>query len=426
MIRLPEKYIARMKATLCAEFDDYLAALSAPPTKGLHINTLKCDESAVGWADLERVSGNCRRVLSGAPARHPYYAAGLYYMQEPSAMLPVQALGDIAGLKVLDMCAAPGGKSSQLAIKLAGRGLLVANETEGSRALILRENITRMGYTNVVITSMRPSDVADTFGGAFDVVVVDAPCSGEGMMRKEPEAALGWSEANVRACAARQREILSSADRCLKEGGLLLYSTCTFAEEEDEANVRFISDLGYTVLPIPEEIAKLGSAAGGGVKFFPHKFGGEGQFFALLRKDSAGERAARLNRPYQAATAAEAADVRKVVDIEGRIVRKNDMLFLPALDFDLPCLANGVLLGRRVKDRFEPSHSLFTALGRAVRSRLDLPLGDERIAAYLAGEEIEGNAIGYCTITVDGYPLGGGKGSGGVIKNHYPKFLRIR
>lgn len=425
MTKLPEKYLERMRATLGAEFGAYLSALGEPPEKGLHINTVKCDEAVVDEAlDLEKILGNCRRVKNGAPTRHPFYAAGLYYMQEPSAMLPVLSLGDITGLNVLDMCAAPGGKSSQLAAKLAEKGLLVSNEVDVGRALVLRENIVRMGYKNVVVTNMRPNVVADTFGGFFDIAVVDAPCSGEGMMRKEPEAARGWSEATVKACAARQKEILTCADRCLKEGGILLYSTCTFSEEEDEEVVAFAESMGYSVMEIPEEISALGRTCGVGIKLYPHLFG-EGQFFCLLRKNSAASRAARLKKPYCNAVS-EVSEIRKIVDVSENIARKNDMLFLPALNFDLPCLVNGVLLGRMEKGRFVPSHQLFTALGNQVREREDLPLGDERIAEYLAGEEIKGSAKGFCTVSAGGYVLGGGKGSGGVIKNHYPKSLRER
>ena len=214
---LPEKFLERMKARLGAEYGDYLAALDAPPVKGLHINTARCAVSVADGAlpGLEKLpfGDGCRLVAEGRPTAHPYYAAGLYYMQEPSAMLPVSALAGLLpdGARVLDMCAAPGGKTSMLA-RMPETGLLVSNEIERSRALVLRENVVRMGYANVLAVSMRPDRAADAFGGFFDAAVVDAPCSGEGMMRKEPQAAANWSEANVRACAARQREILRSAD----------------------------------------------------------------------------------------------------------------------------------------------------------------------------------------------------------------------
>lgn len=176
-------------------------------------------------------------------------------------MLPVSALDVPEGARVLDMCASPGGKSSQLACALRG-GLLVSNEIDRSRAEILRENIVRMGYDNVTVLSMRPDRIASLFGGFFDVVVVDAPCSGEGMIRKEPQVLRDLTDAGIRACASRQRSILESAAACLREGGTLLYSTCTFAPEEDEDNAEYILSLGFETLPVPPEIASEGRKRG--------------------------------------------------------------------------------------------------------------------------------------------------------------------
>lgn len=432
MIDLPEKFIRKMGAILGENLDDYLASLSLEPAKGLHINTVKCAPSAVD-GEVGGLTGlpfavNCRRVSVGArPTRHPYYAAGLYYMQEPSAMLPVAALGGLPeNAKVLDMCAAPGGKTSMLACALGGKGLLVANEIERSRASVLRENIVRLGYDNTVVTNMRPDGIASAFGGYFDVVVVDAPCSGEGMMRKEDEAAKNWSEANVRACAARQKEIAKSADACLKEGGTLLYSTCTFSPEEDEEVAEFIISLGYEALEPPAAVVDRGVKCGAGYKFFPHLFDGEGQYFCLFRKTSAGAAPVRLKKSYARASAAEIRAVSEILDVSGlSVAKKDDMLFVPALWHDSPCLTNGVMLGRLEKGRFVPAHQLFTAMQSRLNSIVDLPLGDARIEAYLGGAEIEGDARGYVGVAAGGYVLGGGKGSGGVIKNHYPKGLRI-
>lgn len=430
MNKLPEKFIERMRARLGAELPDYLAAMELPPVKGLHINTVKCDAGAVDGAvdGLEKsdAGDNLRVVLSGRPARHPYHDAGLFYMQEPSAMLPVASLAVPENARVLDMCAAPGGKSSQLAVKMNGGGLLACNEVERARAAVLRENIVRMGYRNALVTSFRPDRLADVFHGFFDVVVVDAPCSGEGMLRKEPQAAADWSEANVRACAARQTEIVKSADRCLKEGGVLLYSTCTFSDEEDDGVARFILSLGYEALKPSSAVTTGGVSDGLGYRFYPHRARGEGQYFCLLRKLSAGEPEARGGKAYRAASKKAVGEINKVVDTSGLFVAERDgMLFVPAYGRELPCLADGVMLGRMERDgRFTPAHGLFTAFGDRCRVRLELPLGDERIAAYLSGGEIAGDVRGWCAVCVDGYALGGGKGAGGVVKNHYPKSLR--
>ena len=429
MTTLPERFVARVRAALGKEAEDYFAALDAPPVHGLHINVRKCRAEEVDSAfDLREIlpGAPVRRVLSGRPSAHPFHAAGLYYMQEPSAMLPVSALDVPEGARVLDMCASPGGKSSQLACALRG-GLLVSNEIDRSRAEILRENIVRMGYDNVTVLSMRPDRVASLFGGFFDVVVVDAPCSGEGMIRKEPQVLRDLTDAGIRACASRQRSILESAAACLREGGTLLYSTCTFAPEEDEDNAEYILSLGFETLPVPPEIASEGREARLGVKFMPHFFEGEGQYFCLFRKTSPATCVMHeKKRAFREASARALRALDEVLDVRGlNVCERDGMLFAPALFSDLPCLVNGVMLGHMEKDgRFTPSHQLFTALGDRCRSVLSLAPDDPRVAEYLAGREIAGDVRGRCAVAVNGHALGGGKGSGGVVKNNYPKNLR--
>lgn len=429
MTTLPERFVARVRAALGKEAEDYFAALDAPPAHGLHINVRKCRAEEVDSAfDLREIlpGAPVRRVLSGRPSAHPFHAAGLYYMQEPSAMLPVSALDVPEGARVLDMCASPGGKSSQLACALRG-GLLVSNEIDRSRAEILRENIVRMGYDNVTVLSMRPDRVASLFGGFFDVVVVDAPCSGEGMIRKEPQVLRDLTDAGIRACASRQRSILESAAACLREGGTLLYSTCTFAPEEDEDNAEYILSLGFETLPVPPEIASEGREARLGVKFMPHFFEGEGQYFCLFRKTSPAACVMHeKKRAFREASARALRALDEVLDVRGlNVCERDGMLFAPALFSDLPCLVNGVMLGHMEKDgRFTPSHQLFTALGDRCRSVLSLAPDDPRVAEYLAGREIAGDVRGRCAVAVNGHALGGGKGSGGVVKNNYPKNLR--
>lgn len=429
MTTLPERFVARVRAALGKEAEDYFAALDAPPAHGLHINVRKCRAEEVDSAfDLREIlpGAPVRRVLSGRPSAHPFHAAGLYYMQEPSAMLPVSALDVPEGARVLDMCASPGGKSSQLACALRG-GLLVSNEIDRSRAEVLRENIVRMGYDNVTVLSMRPDRVASLFGGFFDVVVVDAPCSGEGMIRKEPQVLRDLTDAGIRACASRQRSILESAAACLREGGTLLYSTCTFAPEEDEDNAEYILSLGFETLPVPPEIASKGREARLGVKFMPHFFEGEGQYFCLFRKASPATCVMHeKKRAFREASARALRALDEVLDVRGlNVCERDGMLFAPALFSDLPCLVNGVMLGHMEKDgRFTPSHQLFTALGDRCRSVLSLAPDDPRVAEYLAGREIAGDVRGRCAVAVNGHALGGGKGSGGVVKNNYPKNLR--
>lgn len=428
MANLPEKFITRMKSTLGSSYADYERAMNESPSKALHLSS-----AVVGDREdyvVDRVGGLqklpfplCYAVGEGRPASLVYHAVGAYYIQEPSAMLPVASVDIPRGAKVLDMCASPGGKSSLLASRMKGDGLLVSNEIDRARALVLRENLVRTGYVNTVITNMRPTAVADTFGGFFDVVLVDAPCSGEGMFRKEAEAVLNWSEANVKACAHRQKEIVKSADECLKEGGTLVYSTCTFSKEEDEEVVDYLLSIGYELISPPEWVEKLGVNTGKGYKFYPHIFG-EGQFFALLRKTGDSRPSVRMKKQLSRASSTLQKAVSEVVTISG-VCQKDDMLFLPALGFDLPCLMNGVLLGKTEKGRFIPSHNLFSALGSQCINKLDLAPTDPRLSAYLRGEEISALVHGWCAVLADGFPLGGGKGSGGgVVKNHYPKNLR--
>lgn len=426
---MKDAYIDEMKRRLGADAESYLRALGEPPLKGLHVNAVKAagfDPSLTG-ARLERLpfGGGCYAVAEGAPARSPYYAAGLYYMQEPSAMLPVAFAEISAGAKVLDICAAPGGKSCMAASALRGSGLLVSNDADRSRAAVLRENIVAAGYTNVAVTNRRAEELPEVFGGAFDVVIADAPCSGEGMMRKEPQAAFDWSPKNIAACAERQRRILLAADGCLKEGGLLVYSTCTFSREEDEDNALFMLGRGYEEVR-PTDPFLLPYACEAGYKFYPHTFRGEGQYFCLMRKCSAGRSEKRMRSPTGAGVREKNA-LSRIMDTDGlRIARMGDMLYAPALAADLPCRANGVLLATVERDgRLTPAHQAATAFGKRFRISADVPHGDGRINAYLRGEGIACDcAPGWCAVTYGGYPVGLGKASGGVVKNKYPKFLR--
>lgn len=424
---LPEKFKERMKAALGEkEFAEYAAAMECPPVKGLHVNVLKAGAGeAESVAALERLpyGENCYIVKDGKPTLHPYYRAGLYYMQEPSAMLPIAYAPIERGMRVLDMCAAPGGKSSQAAIKLGGEGLLVSNEIDRKRALVLRENIVTLGYTNTVVTNMRPDALARTFGAYFDAVIVDAPCSGEGMFRKEKQAVLDWSEQNVRACAARQRDILGSADECLREGGLLVYSTCTFSPEEDEENVKFLAGRGYEIVSCD---VKGGASEGFGYKFYPHRTAGEGQFFCLLRKTRPSVSPSRRLPKLRCAQKRERELLGDFMDVGGLdVARKGDMLFAYALDADVPCLVNGVLLAEIGRDgRLTPAHQS-AALASRFRASMNMSADDARVATYLRGEEIAGDVKGWCVVCADGHALGVGKGSCGVIKNRYPKHLRI-
>ena len=384
------------------------------------------------------------------PGRHPYHHAGVFYSQEPSASSAAPLLGVQPGMRVLDLCAAPGGKSSQLAAALQGRGVLVSNEYVAARAEILKSNLERMGVSNAVVLNETPARIAEALPEFFDRVLVDAPCSGEGMFRKEPAALAQHCEALVKQCAELGADILDSAAAALAPGGELVYSTCTFAPEEDEGQVAAflqrhpeftLADvLGNADHPfgsegeanrtggLPLDVSKVR-------RIWPCQ-GGEGHFMAKLRKSpdapaavSKRTKPARPPKPCAEwlAFAAEYFPALK----EQSAQAAGERLFLPPQGWQgeglkLSIARCGVTLGRAQKGRFEPDHHLFMAFGPECENREELTLNDPRTEAWLRGEEIEAVTAknGWCAVLVDGLPLGGGKVSGDRVKNHYPKALR--
>lgn len=413
-----------MRGMLGSRAHAFFASYDAMPEKALHLNTLKCGGGVVeklGLSPLFDFPSNGFKVTQQGLGRHPYHAAGLYYMQEPSAMLPALAVDIPQGASVLDMCAAPGGKTSQLACALGGEGLIVANEYDRARAATLKENVTRMGYTNVAVVNMFAGRIATALPGYFDVAVVDAPCSGEGMFRKNPDAAREWSEAHVAACARRQKEIAASAAACLKTGGLMIYSTCTFAPEEDEEVVKEILSLGFELVPAKKAIAALGVDTGFGIKYYPHLFG-EGQFAAVLQK-TGGAQAAGIKTGHKPAPRETLRRLSDIIDINGLDIAENNGIVYTALPLPAP-FDFAVKLGTVEKDgRITPAHSLFAAYGDRCRKIADVDItAAER---YMKGEELDTKtANGWGCLKVDGYALGGYKSAGGKLKNHYPKALR--
>lgn len=435
------------------------------PARGLTVNT-----RLLGVADFlaaapfavapSGLAADSLRLLAAdaRPGRHPWHHAGVYYVQEPSAACAAAALHVRPGEKVLDLCAAPGGKSAQLAAALAGQGLLVSNEFDFARSRVLLSNTERLGAPNVLVTNDTPAAVAQVFAGFFDKVLVDAPCSGEGMFRKQPQAVAQHGPALVAHCAALQAEILEAAARCLAPGGELVYSTCTFSPEEDEGQVAaFLArHPEFSLLP-------TGLAAGcpghdshcGGLplhsewvrRIYPCH-GGEGHFIARLRRleGAAAPRPDSRKRAARDRDAAQLAPARAFLRenfptladaplaVYGRDIVLPPPVALPSLA-GLHPLRCGVLVGSLEVDRaarsprrpaFVPTHHLLHAFGASATNRELLTAGDPRTAAWLRGEEIAAvtAAPGWCAVCVDGFALGGGKASGARIKNHYPKGLR--
>lgn len=440
MPNLPEAFLQRMRSLLGeSEFAAYLAAMKDKPRRALRVNLLKTA------ADYFSAQADFSLTPTGilpesfffeddvAIGRHPLHAAGLCYVQEPAAQMPAALTGAGVGMAVLDLCAAPGGKTTQLAAMMQNTGLLVANEPVRSRAEILAGNIERLGVRNALVTSMRPDALAEVLGDCFDVVLVDAPCSGEGMFRKDAVAIREWSEKHVLACAARQEQILESAALLLKSGGRLVYATCTFSREENEGAIeRFLS--AHT------DFSLIDSR-----RMYPHSSVGEGQFMAVLvragageantsRTASAAESSAALTAPAGERIPAFEAFWRETFAIEqpaamllpdGRVLLPPQLL--PRELRGLHIVRAGVLAGELKNGRFTPNHALALAYP-ASAFRTTVPLEAGALTRFLAGETVACHPAlsGWCPATVLDHPIGWGKAVEGILKNHIPKGLRIR
>lgn len=455
---LPELFLGRME-TLGVDRAQFEQTANHTPARGLRVNTLKCDMDTVRMAFTDRAelapfcsTGWVLRDATFRPSSDPLHHAGAYYMQEPSAMSAVSALAPKPGEWVLDTCAAPGGKSTQIAAALAGDGLLWCNEFVPARAKILQQNLERCGVTNAVVSQ---SDVPTLCGGLedmFDAVLVDAPCSGEGMFRKEPEALAQWSMENIRLCAERQREILDAAASAVRPGGRLVYSTCTFAPEENECQIgRFLFThpdfellcleepygqpgfSGKTLQPFSDGLPMAELPLERTRRIFPWQ-GGEGHFVALLRRKG-DEMPHRLHGEYTLPKSL-AADFETLhtacfsTPIIGTPAQFGEIIrLLPKNVPDLRgkrVLSAGVAAATICKNRLEPCHSWFMSQRpESCVSLVSLVRDDPRAAAFLRGETITApDAVSWTAVAIDGVVCGFGKASGGVLKNHYPKGLR--
>ncbi|MGA2488822.1 MAG: RsmB/NOP family class I SAM-dependent RNA methyltransferase [Anaerolineales bacterium] len=522
---IPALFLERMSRLLGDEYATFAAALEEEPVSGLRVNTLKlspeefrtispfplgdkvawCDSAFNLKPDLTPMLGaspapstlfpNTQRPGTGErghagipygydvlrdpkgrgeeerkPGKHPYHLAGLYYLQDPSAMSAAALLNPQPGERILDLAASPGGKTTQLAALMQGKGLLVANEIKDKRLGHLAFNVERWGAGNVVITNETPERLADHFGAYFERVLVDAPCSGEGMFRKEMSARRDWSLEMVAGCAIRQRNVLRVAAKLVRPGGYLMYSTCTFAPEEDETIIaRFLEDFPeYESIPIPlfpgfvpgrpdwmealppvngkrkQKLAEsiLHDSLKNAVRLFPHRLVGEGHFVCLLKRTHIlpthehpralfQHQPARLTKRTIELWKRFTEEVLRVVFPEERLRVVGDRLYL--VQDGMPDLRGlrvvhpGVWLGTFKKERFEPAHPLavFLRPGQA-RNGLDLPADSRELAAYLRGETIRSDGTpGWTLVSVEGWPLGWGKRVQGMLKNHYPKGWQI-
>jgi 16S rRNA C967 or C1407 C5-methylase (RsmB/RsmF family)/NOL1/NOP2/fmu family ribosome biogenesis protein len=483
-----EYFTAREKSLLGDRWEALYTAPETQAARGVTVSALRCSpaEFAARAGFAMEASPFCAAAFTVRqedfkPGRHPYHAAGVFYSQEPSAASAAPLLGVRPGMRVLDLCAAPGGKTSQLAAALGGKGLLVANEYVSDRAEILKQNLERMGVANAVVLNETTQRIAAALPEFFDRILVDAPCSGEGMFRKEPQAAAQHCEALVQQCASLGAQILDDAAAALGPGGILVYSTCTFAPEEDEGQVgAFLArHPEFTLLPALGECGLIFGSEGEANRCGAYPFdvslvrriwpcqGGEGHFMARLQKKGAPRALSDTLSPEQTAWLAAAQGAKKGAEEKRRpekqrgkkataqtagsaavrtawqafaaeafpslsevpaAVRGDTVLLIPPFPpVGLHILRAGVLAGSLQKSRFVPAHHLFTAYGAACPNQETLSLDDPRTAAYLHGEEIDAKTAqpGWCCVNVDGFPLGGGKVSGGRVKNHYPKALRL-
>lgn len=452
-MELPVAFEQKMKEMLGPDYENYLASFECDAYQGLRVNTAKIsveDFIKLSPYELKQVSW-CPNGFyydkAQKPAKHPFYFAGLYYIQEPSAMTTASLLPVEEGDMVLDLCAAPGGKSTELAAKLNGTGLLVTNDISNSRAKALLKNMEVFGVGNALVTSEPPNELTKRFPEFFDKILIDAPCSGEGMFRKQGNMTKAWEKNGVDLFVGLQRSILKEAVTMLKPGGIMIYSTCTFSKEENEQAIEYLLSLDDSLhlqeLPLfdgfdkghpewgltgNEELTKCR-------RLWPHRIDGEGHFVAMVRKDR--NQAAAPITEYifsKERLSREAVDfiesIRYPFDLSRMDVQKERVFYIPEkMPYvkGLRILRCGLYMGDMKKNRFEPSQSLAMFLKASqFPNSICLSVADERVIKYLKGETIEleeneRNAYkdGICLICVEQYPLGFGKLSKGTIKNKY-------
>ncbi|MBE6709270.1 MAG: hypothetical protein E7578_08530 [Ruminococcaceae bacterium] len=461
-MKLPNDYEARMRELLGDDAEAYFAALDSEPVRAMRINRTKLTGDIPETEGVSLTESGIPDVYlfdGAAGGRNPLHHCGAYYIQELSAMFPVLSAPIEKGWRVLDLCAAPGGKTGQLAAAVGEDGFVVTNEYSAKRAKVLLGNVERMGYKNCAVYNSSPDRLCPSFSGAFDLVLVDAPCSGEGMFRKEPDAVQDWSIENSSGCAARQLEIMRSAAMAVKPGGYLLYSTCTFSPAEDEGLITsFIeSDPRFSLVSVapPTGAGELlpgipydGCATELCRRAYPHKVRGEGQFFGLLKRDDSPVTVAKTT-PDKKSPREKSSPKTGIRDLtkdertaatsflrdffgDGRelplCVLGGDIFI--CTDKELPTdglLACGVRLGELARDgRLVPHHHFFSAYGNGARLKLDLSPDDPLLEKYLHGEGFPTDDLptGWGVITVCGCAVGGFRVAGGYLKNHYPKGLR--
>ena len=466
MADLPQSFLDSMKEILGEDYEAFLAGFDGQRQYGLRVNTLK-----MNLEEFERIAPfHLKKVpwisngyfyeAEDVPAKHPFYSAGLYYLQEPSAMTPASRLKVQPGERVLDLCAAPGGKATELGAALQGEGLLVANDINTARARALLRNLELFGISNSFVTNEPPHVLAERFPEFFHKIMVDAPCSGEGMFRKNPAVVDSWQEKGPEYFSKLQREIIVQAADMLLPGGMMFYSTCTFSPLENEKTITHLlkERPDKEVIPMEdyEGFAEGLTSYRGEVfdescklcrRIWPHKMSGEGHFMALLHKKNGTpqqvqqtvsqssiwwEKCKGLNKEQKAAAEDFFSHVNIAYDEKRIDVRGDNLYYLPAPKYDgrgLHFLRNGLFMGEFKKKRFEPSQPFALALhAQDFDQVLDFPADDERLSRYLRGETLDVSDLiagekkrkGWQLVMVAGHPLGFGKPLNNNLKNKYP------
>ena len=456
---ISSEYKSQMQDLLGADYDKYIAALDEPAVRGLRVNTKRIsaadffaeNKNKLGLEKLEFCDDGFVFESDDKIGFSPEHLSGQIYIQEPSSMLAVCASGlekENRPLRVLDLCAAPGGKTGQIASRVSDDSVIFSNEIIKSRAEILRSNIERLGFCNCVVLNEEPKDLG-VFEGYFDYVFVDAPCSGEGMFRKNPETINEWSKNNVEMCANRQKEILTIAEKLVAGGGKLIYSTCTFNKQEDENIVQwFLNSFPFEIKGVDESIKKVTIPAKNNEnarKFLPFFSKGEGQFVAVFECVEDRQNKLYSKKHYRCIQQIGQSENKLVKEFSAssliqdfswkNLYRVGDNIFFAPPGFDgfmqtalesLKFVTLGVKIGNIERGRFEPNHNIFMAFQDKFKQRIEL--SDDEFEKYLHGEELARPDLsfkGFAVVTKNGFAVGGVKVAGGKLKNLYPRGLRI-
>ncbi len=446
-MNLPQEYVEKMKKLLGSDFDKYIASFGEPRLYGLRANSLKISAEALKES-LEWKLENIPWCKEGfyydgeniRPAKHPYYAAGLYYIQEPSAMSTGAMLPVEPGDRVIVLCSAPGGKRTLIAAKLKGKGVLVSNDISASRCKALLKNIEVSGVSNAIITNEDPKKLAKKFKGYFNKIIVDAPCSGEGMFRKDEASVKSWETHKTEFCCGLQRDILKAAAEMLSSDGYIAYSTCTFAPEEDEGMIQeFLNanedfeiveydKTGGFIDGKPEWVENGSAQLKKCGRLMPYIVKGEGHFLCLLHKKGEAERAdVQRDTPANNKLLSDYFEFMKNymnIEIKENLVLHKSSLFCVPECLDLKGLRvmrSGLYLGDLKTKRFEPSQAFAMTLKKEdAKLTVDFALNDENLARYMRGESFNVDCKdGWALVCVNSYPIGWGKVQRGRLKNKY-------